>query len=182
MNTDNNESQNSQSTDPDVTSPAVDRPLPEANSWGVAAFVLGLIGALVGLLIFLFPIVFVLGMLALVFGLVGLRTRARRQMTAAGVVLGGVAIILSVVGGFMTLRVIDTVTERVDRLDQDIEEVLDNAITKFGRELDTVVDDTSDKIVEEIDDIDDEVGKQIEEKIEEQVNRIDSPTRADSEG
>ena len=59
----------------------------DSNAWGVAAFVLGLVGSVLGLLVVTFAISFVLGVLAVVFGLVGLRKPARRTMTAWAAVL-----------------------------------------------------------------------------------------------
>ena len=158
---------------PDQPSAVVTQAPLEGNPWGVASFVLGLVGSLLALLIITFPLAFILGVLALVFGLVGLRASGRRRMTVAGTTLGAASIAFSVIGAVVTLSIVNAVSDRIDRFDEDMEELLDDAIEQLGRELDSVVDDTSDKIVEEIDDIDDKIGEQILDEIVEQSDQIE---------
>ncbi|UNO41599.1 DUF4190 domain-containing protein [Streptomyces sp. MST-110588] len=73
------------------------------NGLGTAALVLGLIGALSGLIPLFFWLAGLLGLLALIFGLVG-RGRAKRGeatnkgMATAGALLGLASLILSIVG------------------------------------------------------------------------------------
>ena len=73
------------------------------NGLGIAALVCGIIGALAGLIPILFWLAGVLGILAIVFGLVG-RGRAKRAeatnrgQATAGFVLGVVAVVLAIVG------------------------------------------------------------------------------------
>ena len=80
------------------------------NGLGTTALVLGIIGAVAGATLVLFFLAFILGVLAVVFGLIG-RGRAKRgeasNKTAAtwGFALGVVALVLSVVGGVFLIRV-----------------------------------------------------------------------------
>ncbi|MBZ4014602.1 DUF4190 domain-containing protein [Streptomyces purpurogeneiscleroticus] len=94
-------------------------PAPQAarNGLGIAALVLGVIGALSGLIPLMFWFAGTLGLLALIFGLVG-RGRAKRgQATNKGVALAGAllgiaSLILSVVGAVITFTAVkDTVDE-----------------------------------------------------------------------
>ncbi|MER7398497.1 DUF4190 domain-containing protein [Streptomyces sp. NPDC000151] len=94
-------------------------PAPQAarNGLGIAALVLGVIGVLSGLIPLMFWFAGTLGVLALIFGLVG-RGRAKRgQATNKGVALAGVllavaSLILSVVGAVITFTAVkDTVDE-----------------------------------------------------------------------
>ncbi|MFI8996059.1 DUF4190 domain-containing protein [Streptomyces sp. NPDC053542] len=100
-------------------------PAPQAarNGLGIAALVLGVIGVLSGLIPLLFWFAGTLGLLALIFGLVG-RGRAKRgQATNKGVALAGVllgiaGLILSVVGAVITFTAVkDTVDEINKSLD-----------------------------------------------------------------
>ncbi|AOP45468.1 hypothetical protein SL103_03735 [Streptomyces lydicus] len=101
-------------------------PAPQAarNGLGVAALILGIIGALSGIPMILFWLAGPLGVLALIFGLVG-RGRAKKgQATNKGValtgaILGVVAIILSVVGAVVTLV---AVNKAVDEVHQQVEQ------------------------------------------------------------
>jgi hypothetical protein len=73
------------------------------NGFGVTALVCGLIGALLGLVIYLFAVTAILGIVAVVFGILG-TSRARRGeatntgVAVAGTVLGLVACVASVLG------------------------------------------------------------------------------------
>lgn len=81
------------------------------NGLGTAALVLGIVGTVLGALLFLFFVVFVLGLLAVIFGLIG-RGRAKRgeasNSTAAtwGFALGVVSLVLSAVGLLFVIHVI----------------------------------------------------------------------------
>ncbi|MFF8371515.1 DUF4190 domain-containing protein [Streptomyces lydicus] len=104
----------------------VGAPAPQAarNGLGIAALILGILGALSGIPMILFWLAGPLGILALIFGLVG-RGRAKKgQATNQGValtgaILGVVAIILSVVGVIVTLA---AVNKAVDEVHQQVEQ------------------------------------------------------------
>ncbi|MFI1620172.1 DUF4190 domain-containing protein [Streptomyces lydicus] len=101
-------------------------PAPQAarNGLGIAALVLGILGALSGIPMILFWLAGPLGILALIFGLVG-RSRAKKgQATNKGVALTGallgvVAIILAVVGVIVTLT---AVSKAVDEVNKQVEQ------------------------------------------------------------
>jgi hypothetical protein len=88
------------------------QPQPARNGLGTAALVLGIIGALSGLITLLFWLAGVLGLIALILGLAG-RGRVKRGeavnkgVTTTGAVLGLVALILSVVGAVIMFEVDD---------------------------------------------------------------------------
>jgi len=101
-------------------SPYGGSPAAPRNGLGTTALVLGIIGAVVGLLMFLFFVVFVLGVLAVIFGLIG-RGRAKRgaatNKTQAtwGFALGVVSLALSIVGGIVTVHVVNVQRDCRDR-------------------------------------------------------------------
>lgn len=73
------------------------------NGFGVTALVCGLIGALFGLVIYLFAVTGILGIVAVVFGILGVGRARRGEATnlgvsVAGTVLGLVACVASVLG------------------------------------------------------------------------------------
>lgn len=73
------------------------------NGFGITALVCGLIGALFGLVIYLFALTAILGIVALVFGILGVGRARRGEATnigvaIAGTVLGLVACVASVFG------------------------------------------------------------------------------------
>ena len=83
------------------------------NGFGVTALVCGLIGALFGAVVYLFALTAVLGIVALIFGLLGIGRANRHEATNRGVAvvgtaLGVLACVLSVVG-------LVTVVHRVER-------------------------------------------------------------------
>lgn len=117
----------------------------DANAWGVAAFVLGLAGSLLGLMVFTFPIAFVLGMLALVFGLVGLRKPDRRAMTIWGTGLGVLSVAVSLLGGYLTLQIVDAIGDRVSDFERDIEFILEDTTDDLGDELRSILYDAIDR-------------------------------------
>lgn len=87
------------------------------NGFAVTALVCGIVGAVFGLIPFTFIIAVVLGLLALVFGILG-RRRAKREpaagrkgMALAGAILGAIALTLGVIGAVI-------VDEAVTELDE----------------------------------------------------------------
>ena len=131
-----------QSTEPATPAPeggervvSVER---RGNGMAVAALVCGIIGAVIGLVPILFVGAFVLGVLALVFGLVG-RGRAKREpavgrktMATWGAALGVVAVIL----GFVGVAIVDDASEDLDRdLDVEPDHVLQLGEPSGGRPL-----------------------------------------------
>ena len=134
----------------DRASPTSTSMIADSNAWGVAAFVLGLTGSVLGLLVVTFAISFVLGVLAVVFGLVGLRKPARRTMTAWGSGLGVASIAVSFVGAFLMLQLLGAVGDRVDNMDRELESVLDDALDEVGEEFELIVDEQVDRLVAEL--------------------------------
>jgi len=100
-----------QYSQPQYGQPQYGYPQAMRNGLGTAALVLGILGAVAGATLFLFFVAFVLGVLAVVFGLIG-RGRAKRgeasNKTAAtwGFSLGAVALVLSVVGLLFVIHVV----------------------------------------------------------------------------
>lgn len=100
--------------------PAPHQQQPARNGLGTAALVLGIIGALAGLVPLLFWLAGILGVLALVLGLVG-RGRVKRGeavnkgVTITGAVLGLVALVLSVVGAVITFKAAEEPVKEVDK-------------------------------------------------------------------
>ncbi|MET9434785.1 DUF4352 domain-containing protein [Streptomyces sp. NPDC006551] len=105
--------------------PTAPAPTAFRNGLGTAALVLGIIGAVSGLVPFFFWLAGVLGLLALVLGLVG-NGRVKRGeannkgATLTGAVLGLAALVLSVVGAVITFT---AVSEAVDEINKTVEEV-----------------------------------------------------------
>ncbi|OII65214.1 hypothetical protein BJP40_17720 [Streptomyces sp. CC53] len=99
------------------TAPA---PAAARNGLGVAALVLGIIGALSGLVPLLFWLAGTLGLLALVFGLVG-RGRAKKGqatnkgMATTGAVLGLVSLLLACFGVYFTFKAADEALQEIDK-------------------------------------------------------------------
>ncbi|MDQ1700402.1 MAG: hypothetical protein QOG34_2265 [Frankiaceae bacterium] len=90
------------------------------NGLGTAALVLGIIGAVAGAVMVLFWAAFVLGVLAVVFGLIG-RGRAKRGEASNkgastwGFALGVVSLVLSVVGLIVVVTVFRDTVNCIDR-------------------------------------------------------------------
>ncbi|QHC20692.1 DUF4190 domain-containing protein [Streptomyces sp. GS7] len=93
------------------------------NGLGVAALILGIVGALSGIPMLLFWIAGPLGVLALIFGLVGTSRVKKGQATNKGVaitgtILGALAIILAIVGGIVTVvaakQAVDEINKQVN--------------------------------------------------------------------
>ncbi|MEU7022245.1 DUF4352 domain-containing protein [Streptomyces sp. NPDC046203] len=90
------------------------------NGLGTAALILGIIGAVSGLIPLFFWMAGVLGLIALILGLVG-RGRAKRGeannkgMALTGALLGLAAMILSVVGAVITFTAVNDVVNEIDK-------------------------------------------------------------------
>ncbi|WP_093800516.1 DUF4190 domain-containing protein [Streptomyces sp. Wb2n-11] len=98
-------------------------PVPAAqarNGLGTAALILGIIGALSGLIPFLFWLAGILGVIALIMGLAG-RGRAKRGeatnkgVALAGTVLGLISLIMSVVGAVILFKAVDDAVNDIDK-------------------------------------------------------------------
>ncbi|WP_406420247.1 DUF4352 domain-containing protein [Streptomyces sp. NBC_00873] len=93
---------------------------PARNGLGISALILGIIGAVSGLIPFLFWLAGILGLIALILGLVG-RGRAKRGeatnkgMATFGAVLGLIALILSVVGAVITFKAVGDAVNELDK-------------------------------------------------------------------
>ncbi|MEE1768820.1 DUF4352 domain-containing protein [Streptomyces sp. JV185] len=107
---------------------------PARNGLGIAALVLGVIGAVSGLIPFLFWMAGILGLIALILGLAG-RGRAKRGeatnkgMTTFGAALGLIALILAVVGAVITFK---AVGDAVDDLNKAVSDTTASAKPKPG--------------------------------------------------
>ncbi|MEW2489369.1 DUF4190 domain-containing protein [Streptomyces sp. NPDC048411] len=107
---------------------------PARNGLGISALILGIIGAVSGLIPFLFWLAGILGLIALILGLVG-RGRAKRGeatnkgMATFGAVLGLIALILSVVGAVITFKAVD---DAVNELDKAVSDTTASARPKAG--------------------------------------------------
>lgn len=90
------------------------------NGLGIAALTLGVIGVISGLVPFLFWLAGLLGVLALVLGLVG-RGRAKRGlatnkgMALAGVLLAIASLVLSVIGAYLTFVAVKDAVDEVNK-------------------------------------------------------------------
>ncbi|MGW0560175.1 DUF4190 domain-containing protein [Streptomyces sp. NPDC003016] len=102
-------------------------PVPAAqarNGLGTAALILGIIGALSGLIPFFFWLAGILGVIALVMGLAG-RGRAKRGgatnkgVALAGAILGLVSLIMSVVGAVILFKAVDDAVSDIDKATSD---------------------------------------------------------------
>lgn len=101
------------------------------NGMGVTALVLGTIGVLLGLAVFLFWLSWLPALLALVFGIVGLGharegVANNRGMALTGVILGVVGVLLAVGGGVFT---VSKATEFIDGVREEAE----SARAEIGR-------------------------------------------------
>ncbi|MFD3946205.1 DUF4190 domain-containing protein [Streptomyces sp. NPDC058579] len=94
------------------------------NGLGTAALILGIIGTVSGLIPLLFWLAGILGVIALILGLVG-RGRVKRReannkgVTTTGAILGLAALILSVVGAVITFT---AVSDAVDEINKAVED------------------------------------------------------------
>ncbi|MFK0101554.1 DUF4190 domain-containing protein [Streptomyces sp. NPDC091040] len=109
---------------------------PARNGLGIAALILGLIGAVSGLVPFLFWLAGILGTIALILGLVG-RGRAKRgeatnkKMATFGTVLALIALIMSVVGAVITFKAVD---DAVNDLNKAVSDTKTSAKPKAGED------------------------------------------------
>jgi hypothetical protein len=96
-------------------------PAPVRNGLGTAALVLGIIGAVTGFVPLLFWLGGLLGLLALVLGLMG-RGRAKRGeatnkgAATAGAILGLIAMIVGVVIGIATVKAVDDAVDDLNKV------------------------------------------------------------------
>ncbi|WP_406268913.1 DUF4352 domain-containing protein [Streptomyces sp. NBC_00191] len=94
---------------------------PARNGLGTAALVLGIIGTITGLIPFLFWLGCILGLLALILGLLS-RGRAKRHeatnkgSATAGAVLGLVAVIVGVGVGVVTVKAVDDAADEINKV------------------------------------------------------------------
>ncbi|MFG2141573.1 DUF4190 domain-containing protein [Streptomyces sp. NPDC048650] len=102
--------------------PGPQAPAPQAarNGLGVTALVLGIIGTLSGIPMFLFWLAGPLGVLSLIFGLVGMSRAKKGQATNKGVavtgtILGALAIILAIVGVIVSVLVVKGAVDDVNK-------------------------------------------------------------------
>ncbi|MFF3730222.1 DUF4190 domain-containing protein [Streptomyces sp. NPDC002476] len=107
---------------------------PARNGLGIAALVLGVIGAVSGLIPFLFWLAGILGVIGLILGLSG-RGRAKRGeatnkgVATFGAVLGLVSLILAVVGAVITFK---AVGDAVDEINKTVSDTTASAKPKPG--------------------------------------------------
>ena len=137
----------------------------DTNAWGVAGFVLGLVGALLGLMVLTFPVAFVAGVTAIVFGTIGLRKPQRRSMARSAVILGIASVLLSIAGAYLMLQMVGWVGDQFDTAIDDIEDATED----FNREFEDTVDDAIDRIVLELEQL--EVADDAVEKLADAIDR-----------
>ncbi|WP_338672329.1 DUF4190 domain-containing protein [Streptomyces sp. SCSIO 30461] len=95
-------------------------PVAARNGLGTAALVLGIVGVLAGLPMFLFWLAGTLGLIGLILGITG-RGRAKRGeatnkgAATTGVVLGAVALALSLVGAVVTFAVVSETVDEISK-------------------------------------------------------------------
>ncbi|MFG2759255.1 DUF4190 domain-containing protein [Streptomyces wuyuanensis] len=94
---------------------------PARNGLGTAALVLGIIGALSGLIPFFFWLAGILGLIGLILGLSGKGRVKRGEATnkgvaVAGVVLGLVSLVLSVVGAVITFKAVGEAVDEINKV------------------------------------------------------------------
>jgi hypothetical protein len=87
----------------EIPGPGAPRPAKAGNGLAVTAMVLGIVGTVLGLVFSLFFLAIPFGVLAVIFGVVGRNAAPKRGgagkgQAIAGLVLGGVAILLGIVG------------------------------------------------------------------------------------
>ncbi|MFI1863604.1 DUF4190 domain-containing protein [Streptomyces jumonjinensis] len=101
-------------------------PPPPRNGLGISALVLGIVGVVFGFIPFLFWITGILGVLALIFGLIG-RGRAgkglatNRGVALSGAILGGLATAMAIGGLILTIWFVNDVAEKVEKNSREYE-------------------------------------------------------------
>ncbi|MCX4822657.1 DUF4190 domain-containing protein [Streptomyces sp. NBC_01142] len=107
-------------------------PVPQArNGLGIAAMVTGIVGAVFGIIPFLFWLAGILGILALIFGLIG-HGRARKGeatnkgMALTGIILGGLSIVLAIVWLVVVVLAVKDVADDIKK-EVDKQEVTSSA-------------------------------------------------------
>ncbi|UQA95357.1 DUF4190 domain-containing protein [Streptomyces halobius] len=118
----------------DVPAPGFPAPFPPApqqasNGLGIASLVTGIVGVVLGFIPFLFWLSGVLGLLALIFGLVG-HSRARKglatnkAMPLVGTVLGGLTVVLAIIGLILTVVFVKHAADKVKEKEADRERTI----------------------------------------------------------
>lgn len=109
--------------------PVAEQPQPQVvylkqltNGLATAALVLGIIGAVVGLIPLTSPVALVLGVLATVFGAIGRNKAAKnpevpnKGRATAGLVLGIVSIVLSIIGMVIVSNAVNDTEKELNRI------------------------------------------------------------------
>ncbi|TLQ45473.1 DUF4190 domain-containing protein [Streptomyces marianii] len=96
-------------------------PVPVRNGLGTAALILGIIGALSGLIPLFFWLAGILGLIGLILGLSAKGRVKRGEATnkgvaVAGIVLGLVSLVLSVVGAVITFKAVDDAVDEINKV------------------------------------------------------------------
>ena len=99
--------------------------VPMRNGLGIATLCCGLVGILVGLIPFMFLASGALGILAIVFGIIGIRRAGRREasnkgMAIAGLATGVAAFALAITGIIIVVTGLNSVSNDLDQLDTHI--------------------------------------------------------------
>ncbi|MFC9596197.1 DUF4190 domain-containing protein [Streptomyces sp. NPDC056944] len=108
----------------DTQVPPAAAPQVMRNGLGTAALILGIIGTLSGLIPLFFWLAGILGLIALILGLVGKGRVKRREANNKGVaitgaILGLAALILSVVGAVITFTAVSDAVDEIDKAVKD---------------------------------------------------------------
>jgi hypothetical protein len=93
---------------------------PYRNGIGTAALVVGVVALVLAVLLIFFPIAFVLGILAIIFGAVGMRRATRgeannRGHAVAGLICGAIAVVVSI---YLGVRLSTFVVDNADNFRQ----------------------------------------------------------------
>jgi hypothetical protein len=88
------------------------------NGLGIAALILSIIGLISGIIPILFWMAGILGLVALILGIIGARRAKQgyatnRRMSTAGAILGGLAIVMSIIGIVIIASVFDDVSKEI---------------------------------------------------------------------
>lgn len=98
------------------------------NGSATAAMVLGIIGAVLALIPILGLIAFPLGVLAIIFGVVGLRKHGKetpkgKGAAITGLVTGVLAFILAIVGMSIVSDGLDDISDSLDEFEQELDDL-----------------------------------------------------------